>query len=98
MQNPFESISVRLANIENLLHDIKHPPKDNPEEILTREQTCALLDITKSTLWKRTRAGKIKSYGQGRRVYFKKSEVLDSLNPIKIRLWLHLKSHCTIKR
>lgn len=83
MQNPFESISVRLSNIENLLLDIKHPPKEDPDEILTREQTCQLLDITKSTLWKRTRAGKLKSYGQGRRVYFKKSEVLESLTPLK---------------
>jgi len=83
MTNPFETILVRLALIEGMLKNLSIKGEEKPEEILTREQTCALLDITKSTLWKRTRAGKIKSYGQGRRIYFKKSEVLASLTPLK---------------
>lgn len=83
MTNPFESISVRLDNIENLLLDIKHPPKENPDELLNTKKACELLDITKSTLWKRRRAGKVKAYGQGKRVYYKKSELLDSLTPLK---------------
>ena len=77
----FQGIIIDAVN--SCLKYSKEQGGQDPEEILTREQTCALLDITKSTLWKRTRAGKIKSYGQGRRVYFKKSEVLDSLTLLK---------------
>lgn len=53
------------------------------KQLMTREEVCDLLQINKSTLWKRTKTGKIQSYGQGRRVYYKRSEVLESLTPLK---------------
>lgn len=53
------------------------------EQIMTRNEVCELLNITKSTLWKRTKTGKLQSYGQGRRVYYKRSEVMGSLTPLK---------------
>ena len=85
MTNPFEVISAKLDYIETLLLDRNYPtPNTEPEEkILTRDEVCKLLNITKSTLWKRTKTGKIQSYGQGRRVYYKRSEVMESLTPLK---------------
>ncbi len=83
MINPFEVLRVKLENIESILLDIKYPSKpleDDP--LLTSEEVCELLSITKSTLWKRTKDGKLQSYGQGRRIYYKKSEVLNSLKPL----------------
>jgi hypothetical protein len=48
-------------------------------ELLTRLEVCKLLSINKTTLWKHTKSGKLKSLGLGNRVYYKKSEVLDAV-------------------
>lgn len=52
------------------------------EELLTREEACQFLNITKTTLWKLTKKGKYKSYGVGNRVLYKKSELLLALTPL----------------
>ena len=51
----------------------------NEDELLTREQACKLLSINKTTLWKHTKSGKLKSLGLGNRVYYKKNEVLQAV-------------------
>ncbi|MFN7674551.1 helix-turn-helix domain-containing protein [Flavobacterium sp.] len=51
-------------------------------EILTREETCKLLSINKTSLWKYTKSGRLKSFGIGNRVYYKRSQVLESLTPL----------------
>lgn len=51
----------------------------NPDELLTRSEACSLLKINMTTLWNWSKKGKIISYGLGNRVYYKKSELLDSL-------------------
>ena len=56
----------------------------NPDELLTREQTCEFLQIDSSTLWHYTKKGKVTAYGiGGSRRYFKKAELLESLKPLK---------------
>lgn len=50
--------------------------------LLTREQVCKLLTINKTSLWKHTKSGRLKSYGIGNRVFYKKNEVLDSITPL----------------
>ena len=50
--------------------------------LLTREEVCKLLTINKTSLWKHTKSGRLKSYGIGNRVFYKKNEVLDSITPI----------------
>lgn len=52
---------------------------ETENELLTREQVCKLLSINKTTLWKHTKSGKLKSLGLGNRVYYKKSEVLEAV-------------------
>lgn len=52
------------------------------DEFLTREQVCQLLSINKTSLWKRTKSGKLKSYGIGNRVLYKRSEVLAAVKPL----------------
>ena len=84
-------ISLPMSEFQAIIVDcvkacIQHQPGNNSKEldqILTRDEVCDLLQITKSTLWKRTKSGKLQSYGQGRRVYYKRSEVLESLTPLK---------------
>lgn len=53
---------------------------ENP--LLTREEVCKLLSFNKTSLWKHTKSGKLKSYGIGNRVYYKRDEVLNAVQPI----------------
>jgi len=52
------------------------------EELLTREQTAALLDINLKTLGEWTKKKKFPSYGMGSRVYYKRAEVISSLTTL----------------
>jgi excisionase family DNA binding protein len=51
-------------------------------ELLSREEACELLKINKTSLWKHTKNGKLKSYGIGNRVLYKRDELLDSIKPL----------------
>lgn len=56
--------------------------KNDNNELITRDETCQLLSVSKTTLWNHTKRGKLKSYGIGNRVYYKKAEVLNSLTSL----------------
>ncbi|HEX8563834.1 MAG TPA: helix-turn-helix domain-containing protein [Flavobacterium sp.] len=47
--------------------------------LLTRDEVATLFKINLSTLHSWTRDGKLKSYGIGGRVYYKRSEIDESL-------------------
>lgn len=49
------------------------------EDLLTRQKTMQLLDVGSATLDRWSRQGLINRYGIGGRVYFKKSEIINSL-------------------
>jgi hypothetical protein len=50
MNNPFEIIEARLTNIENLLLDIKHAPKDQAIQPASKsKQAKKTLDPKSST-------------------------------------------------
>lgn len=51
-------------------------------DLLTPEEVCELLSIKRTSLWKHTKSGKLKSYGLGNRVYYKRDEVLFAVKPI----------------
>lgn len=75
----------QLATALNpLIHIVDKSVETISEDILlTIEETCVLLSIHKTTLWKHTKCGKLKSYGLGNRLYYKKNEVLEAVKPIK---------------
>lgn len=52
------------------------------KSLLTRDEVCELLSFNKTSLWKHTKSGKLKSYGIGNRVYYKRDEVLEAIKPI----------------
>jgi hypothetical protein len=56
---------------------------NNGDELLTREETCKLLQINSSTLFHWTNKGKVQAYGIGNRRYYKKAELLECLTPLK---------------
>jgi len=74
---------LKSVFIEVLQDQQSHNTVMADNELMTREDVCDLLQINKSTLWKRTKNGRLQAYGQGRRVYYKRSEVLESLTPLK---------------
>ena len=55
MNNPFAEIEVRLSNIENLLLDLKHQPKQvfpyQTDQLLTIQQAAELLSLSVPTLY-----------------------------------------------
>jgi hypothetical protein len=84
--------NLNTVDLKELIKDgIKSQLKDfketfqthNPDELLTREQTCKFLQIDSSTLWAWTNKGKVISYGIGNRRYYKKAELLESLQQLK---------------
>ena len=70
--------------VKSQLEDFKETLNaHNPDELLTRDQTCKFLQIDSSTLWAWTNKGKVKAYGIGNRRYYKKAELLESLQLVK---------------
>lgn len=65
---------------ENLKKDFQ--PKI-PTEYLTRNEVVDLLKVDLSTIHNWTKKGKLKSYGLGGRVYYKRDEIEQSLIPLK---------------
>lgn len=82
MENPFELILEKLERIEIEIQKLNAPQRNNDEILLSRLETAKLLKINLTSLWKHTKSGKLKSYGIGNRVFYKKDEVLKSLTRI----------------
>jgi len=70
--------------VKSQLEDFKETfNTHNPDELLTREETCKYFQINSSTLWHWTNKGKVTAYGIGNRRYYKKTELLESLTALK---------------
>lgn len=61
-----------------------HTATPTPEELLTREEAAQLLGITLPTLREYTRRGLVTGYRIGTRVRYKRSEVVNSLQQIRM--------------
>jgi hypothetical protein len=82
MENPFEIILEKLRSIEKAIERLDTPTKNEDAILLSRVETCELLKINFSSLWKHTKSGKLTSYGIGNRIYYKKAEVLKSIKKL----------------
>jgi hypothetical protein len=72
------------STVKEQLNELKLSlSKDNPDELLTREETYKLLKIDSSTLWAWTKKGKLLSYGIANRRYYKRKEVIECLILLK---------------
>ena len=69
--------------ITEVLQDFKSNPTD--QDYLTREEVCELLNINLTTLWKHTKNNRLKKYKLGRKVFYRKDEVLDAIKNISLR-------------
>lgn len=73
---------IALKTLELLEQKNENKTHIEPDELLTREQTCKLLQIDSSTLWHWTNKGKVTAYGIANRRYYKKTELLECLKPV----------------
>jgi len=92
MANSILLQNLNTADLTQLIKDgVKSQLEDfketfnthNPDELLTRTETCKFLQIDSSTLWHWTNKGKVIAYGIGNRRYYKKAELLESLKQLK---------------
>ena len=74
-----ERIAERTAEILSQ----KHEPQPVEKELLTISETADLLSVNKATVWRYTQSGKLKQYGISGRTYYKRSEVLEAVKPLK---------------
>lgn len=66
--------------LETLKKDFK---QQEPEEYLTRHEVAKLLKCDISTIHNWTTKGKLKPYGIGNRVYYKRVEIEQCLIPLR---------------
>ena len=90
MNNPFQTIDSKLNHLTGLVLDLKEDSKTNKsslkenlkEEYLTRQETADMCKVTIETVWAWTKKGKLKAYGIGNRVLYKRSEVEAAIEPL----------------
>ena len=77
MENPFELILKRLDVIENLLRSITQPviQANSFTEVLNLEQAAEYVSLSKSAIYKKTSERNIPHFKQGKKLYFKRSEL-----------------------
>jgi len=84
MNNPFEVIEARLNNIETLLLDLKHTPKEQGEqpetdELLTVQDTAKFLSLSIPTIYGLISKGELPVMKRSKRCYFSKIELINYL-------------------
>jgi len=76
IENPFEIILKRLTGIENQIRFINQQ-KSRPEpDFLNLEQAAVLLNYSKATIYKKVSAHEIPFYKSGKKLRFKKAELM----------------------
>lgn len=84
MNNPFETLNERLANIEALLLEIKHKPEeDQKPENLTVKETAQLLKVSEQSVHNYIKRGLIPAIKMGRILLIKRADIEDSLTEVK---------------
>ena len=75
-----EELQKRFDNLEKKLQEIqKNFEPKLPTEFISRQETADLLKVNLSTIHNYTKQNKLKAYGIGHRVYYKRSEIEEAL-------------------
>jgi|TARA_B110000091_G_scaffold185945_1_gene206108 excisionase family DNA binding protein len=84
MKNPFETINARLSNIEDLILDIKHAPKENlSNKRYSIKEAAAILRVIPLTVRNYIKNGNLKAEQLGRKYYILHSDLFNSFNEVK---------------
>lgn len=81
MSNPFEVIDARLSNIETILLDLKHTPREQvdhsgKDELLTVQDTAKFLSLSVPTVYTLISKGELPVMKRSKRCYFSKAELI----------------------
>ncbi|AXT56218.1 helix-turn-helix domain-containing protein [Aquimarina sp. MMG015] len=84
MNNPFEILNERLANIESLLLDIKHKPvEEQKPENLTVKETAELLKVSEQSVHNYIKRGTLPAQKVGRILIIKREDLDNALTEVK---------------
>ncbi|MDR6845941.1 helix-turn-helix domain-containing protein [Flavobacterium granuli] len=81
--NPFETIDQRLSNIENLLLDIKHSPKEETEKIFSVKELADYAGVSELSIRNYISEGKIQAERIGRKILIRQSQFEKGLEEVK---------------
>lgn len=88
--NPFENIDVRLKNIESLLFDLKHPPKETIPPAKADFKYIPIQDIfkkkicSKPTFYNHLKKGDFTLYKFGNKSFVDGEEFLNAFHKVKL--------------
>ena len=77
MRNINIDVLTREDVIEIIKQETAHLKKNVDEKILTEKQACAFLQVTKPTLLKMRKKGRVKYFKAGNEIRYKKSNLLN---------------------
>ena len=84
MENPFTLLEKRLSNIENILLDIKHAPKEDlSNKRYSIKEAAAILEVIPLTIRNYIKNGNLKAEYLGRKYYIKHFDLHNSYNEVK---------------
>lgn len=84
MNNPFEAINARLSNIETLLLDLKHKPREtgsqpDTDQLLTVQDAAKFLTLSVPTIYGLIHKGELPVMKRSKRCYFSKVDLTNYL-------------------
>ncbi|MGI0105664.1 helix-turn-helix domain-containing protein [Salinimicrobium sp. WS361] len=92
MQGSIQLLQISTEQLQEIISAVVKPhleelkkefqPKE-PTELLTRKEVSELLKVNLTTVHFWSKSGKLKRHGIGNRVYYKRSEIEESLISLK---------------
>lgn len=98
MENPFELILKKLDAIEQLLRNSPQPiiqTKADVKEVLNIDQAAEYVSLSKSAIYKKTAERTIPHFKQGKRLYFKLTDLNTWLTELKISTKAEIEQQAT---
>lgn len=77
-----EQLAEALKPLLNL--QTSNEQKEPENDLITRKELRALLQINYTTIWKHSKSGKFERFGIGNRVFYSKKQVLEAVKPLQI--------------
>lgn len=81
---PSGTIDRLFSEMQQIRNLFAEQPKETAE-FLTRNEACALLNITRVTIWTWAKNGKIPTYKIGGKILLKRAEVLELVQENKTK-------------
>jgi excisionase family DNA binding protein len=84
---PIEELESRIRSIiKSEVQKLNNAQSNPPDELMSIEEVQTFLHVSKVTIHKWKKRGRIKSYRIGRKIYFKKNEILNSMGSVNTKI------------